>query len=118
MDTALLLWLGGYLTAQLMFGVIMLMDAALAPPSPEPKPMSDTNATENPTPAAPTRAFPDFNGNGVPDYQEGWFWRTTWTIFSGLVRTFAKPYTLIYKGVEAAERMRAESQVPRIPSAP
>jgi hypothetical protein len=74
---------------------------------------------ENPTPSTPTRAIPDFNNNGVPDYREGWFWSGAWRFFSWGVRTFAKPHTLIYKGVDAAERARADAlaagMVPQMP---
>ena len=65
---------------------------------------------EDTTPATPTRAFPDFNGNGVPDYREGWFWRGLWSAFSWTVKTFAKPHTLAYRGVVAAEQYREAAQ--------
>jgi hypothetical protein len=49
----------------------------------------------------------DFNGNGVPDYREPWFWGGLWTVVSWTVRTFAKPHTLAYRAVLEAERYRA-----------
>jgi hypothetical protein len=50
----------------------------------------------------------DFNGNGVPDYREPWFWRGLWSGVQWAVLTFAKPHTLAYRGVVAAQRARAE----------
>jgi hypothetical protein len=66
------------------------------------------SAPENPTPPSRSAGFPDFNGNGVPDYQEGWFWRASWAVFAGLVKAFAPKHTLIHRGVMAAEDARHE----------
>lgn len=60
----------------------------------------------------------DFNNNGVPDYREPWFWGGLWTAVSWTVRTFASPHTLAYRAVVAAEKYRAEAQVPRLPATP
>jgi hypothetical protein len=49
----------------------------------------------------------DFNGNGVADYEEPWFWSGLWGVVSWAVKTFAKPKTLAYRGVIAAENYRA-----------
>ncbi|MFE8599836.1 hypothetical protein [Archangium violaceum] len=49
----------------------------------------------------------DFNGNGVPDYKEPWFWSGAWTAFAWLVKTLAKSHTLAYRAVVEAEKYRA-----------
>ncbi|QRN92834.1 hypothetical protein JRI60_26865 [Archangium violaceum] len=63
--------------------------------------------SENPTPPTPSKAFPDFNNNGIADYREGWFWRTTWRAFRWAVHRFAAPHTVLYKAVEVADQAHA-----------
>jgi hypothetical protein len=45
----------------------------------------------------------DLNQNGIPDYQEAWFYRALWGLLRGLTRTFAPEHTLVRRGVEAVD---------------
>ena len=47
----------------------------------------------------------DFNNNGIPDYREGWFWRTALDVGSFFALTFAKPHTVAFK---LAQQYRAK----------
>ena len=46
----------------------------------------------------------DLNQNGIPDYQEPWFYQLLWGILRGLTRAFAPPHTLVRRGVEAVDQ--------------
>ena len=45
----------------------------------------------------------DLNQNGIPDYQEAFFYRAVWNVTKTLVRTFCPPHTLVRRGVEALD---------------
>jgi hypothetical protein len=89
MDSELMLWLGGFLAAVLLFGAVALYEAGLAPADKPPHLM-------------------DLNRNGIPDYREPWFWRGLWRAVSWAVRTFASPDTLAFRAVQHAERFRED----------
>ncbi|WP_309887526.1 hypothetical protein [Archangium sp.] len=99
--------LGAWLALALILGGAHLYAACRFPPA-APK---ESTVSNDATPS-PSKPFPDVDGNGVADYREGWFWRGTWRLVSKLVLTFAKPHTLAYKGVVAAEKARAEASTP------
>lgn len=43
----------------------------------------------------------DLNGDGVPDYEEPWFWKTVGGLIASIVKTFAHPNTIAYKAADA-----------------
>lgn len=52
------------------------------------------------------RPFPDFNNNGIPDYQEGWFYQALW-FGVRIVAAIVPQHTLFARGVGKAEEFRA-----------
>lgn len=94
-------WLGAYAVAVLGFGFVTV--AALWSYAREC--MDNSKQQEKP------KGVPfDFNGNGVPDYQESWFWGGVWHVAASLVTTFAKPHTVAYRAVEKARQFESQAR--------
>ncbi len=45
----------------------------------------------------------DLNHNGIPDYQEAWFYSFLWAVARTLIRAFAPSHTIVRRGVEALD---------------
>ena len=48
----------------------------------------------------------DFNNNGVPDFQEGWFWLGILNGAKALALAFAKPHTVAYRAAQAVDGLQ------------
>ncbi|ATB36281.1 hypothetical protein CYFUS_001695 [Cystobacter fuscus] len=92
-------WLGGFMAAVLVYGVVVLTDAGF-------RQGERVDRNEKTASGVPL----DFNNNGVPDFQESWFWRGVWRGAALLVKTFAKPHTVAYRAVVAAEEYERQAR--------